>query len=148
MIYLQRLCVQRRKSPLLKVEVLVVDISKQVQYWRAGASEDLDTSRLLIHSDKLLPGLFFLHLATEKMIKGLYCRGTGELAPRTHDLPRLIELAGIEVSNDQRDLLAILTRYNLEGRYPMEHPSCPPKHIILSYWHDIAEMLRWFETKL
>jgi len=132
----------------LAVEVVVVDIEKQVEYWRAGATEDLDTSRLLMDSDKLLPCLFFLHLATEKMIKALYCRRSGELAPRTHDLPRLVEVAGIVVSVEQRDLLSILTRYNLEGRYPMEHPSYPPKHIVSSYWDAIEELLRWFETML
>ena len=69
------------------------DIEKQVAYWRDSAVEDLQVAQDLIKRQRTRHGLFFLHLALEKLLKALVCRQTQDLAPRTHNLIRLAELA-------------------------------------------------------
>ena len=126
----------------------MIDIEKQVKYWSEGAGEDIDTARVLMESSKVLPALFFAHLGVEKMLKGVFCRVYGELAPRIHDLPRLCELAGLTPDDRQMVLMSILTRYNLEGRYPVEYPAQPPYRTAMDYLAQVEELLVWLKKKL
>ena len=67
------------------------DIGKQIAYWRDGAAEDWRVAQDLIKRRKVRHGLFFAHLALEKLLKALVCRRTQDLAPRIHSLVRLAE---------------------------------------------------------
>jgi HEPN domain-containing protein len=71
----------------------VIDIQKQVAYWREGAVEDWAVAQELVAADRPRHGLFFAHLALEKVLKAHICRDTGDLAPRVHNLVRLAALS-------------------------------------------------------
>jgi len=40
-----------------------MDIARQIEYWRSGASEDWEVAVDLINSGRTRHGLFFAHLA-------------------------------------------------------------------------------------
>ena len=80
----------------------MVDIGKQIHHWRSGAAEDWAVAEELIGLDKIRHGLFLAHLALEKALKAHVCRATGELAPRSHNLVRLAEMAGLKLSGADR----------------------------------------------
>lgn len=96
----------------------MVDVGKQITYWRTGSDEDWAVAHELVESGRTRHGLFFAHLAIEKMLKAHVCRVTQDIAPRIHNLLRLAELAGLTPSERQRLFLARFDRYQLEGRYP------------------------------
>lgn len=96
----------------------MVDVSKQVTYWRVGSEEDAAVARYLVGQHHVRHGLFFAHLAIEKLLKAIVCLQTKDLAPRIHNLVRLAEIAGLNLSDAQRDFLAEMNQFNLEGRYP------------------------------
>lgn len=96
----------------------MVDIEKQISFWRDGAEEDWEVAQALVARGSLRHGLFFAHLALEKTLKALVCARTRELAPRLHNLVRLAETAGLELQSDQVDTLAEMNVFALEGRYP------------------------------
>lgn len=96
----------------------MVDIRKQIEYWRKGAAEDWEMAVDLVQRDKPRYGLFFAHLALEKVLKAHVCRTLQDIAPRTHALLRLAELATLTLSADQRLFLSEFDRYQIEGRYP------------------------------
>lgn len=96
----------------------MIDVAKQIEFWRKGAEEDLGVARDLIGRNKVRHGLFFLHLALEKAIKAEVCGATRDLAPRTHNLVRLAELATLPCTQEQVDTLAEMNAFNIEGRYP------------------------------
>ena len=66
-------------------------------------------------------GLFFAHLALEKILKALICSRTHDVPPKRHNLTRLGELAGLKLSDQQADVPADMNQFNLEGRYPEFH---------------------------
>jgi HEPN domain-containing protein len=108
------------------VRQTMIDVAKQIEYWRRSAAEDWDMSVDLLARQKLRYGLFFAHLAIEKALKALVCRAKNDLAPRTHALLRLAELSGFDLREDQRVFLSEFDRYQIEGRYPddlMAQPS-------------------------
>jgi len=96
----------------------VVDIPQQVSYWRSCAEEDWAVACELVASRRVRHGLFFAHLALEKLLKAHVCRHTQDIAPRSHNLVRLAELAGLSLAPAQTDVLAEMNEFNIEGRYP------------------------------
>ncbi len=100
----------------------MIDIQKQIDYWRNGSQEDWEVGHELVQLGRTRHGLFFAHLALEKMLKAHVCRATANLAPKIHNLLRLAELTGLAFSERQQAFLARFDRYQLEGRYPDQLP--------------------------
>jgi HEPN domain-containing protein len=94
-----------------------------IQYWLNSAEDDWPVVDHLIASGDYHYALFFAHLYTEKLLKALVVKATGEHAPRTHNLLILAERAGLSLSDDRRQQLVRITAYNLETRYPEDRAS-------------------------
>jgi HEPN domain-containing protein len=125
----------------------VVDIEKQIDYWRDGSGEDFEVARELVDLGRTRHGLFFAHLALEKMLKAHVCRATGELAPKIHNLLRLAELAKLSISNQQRVILGRFNQYQLEGRYPDKLPKPASKNKAKAALKEGEEILVWLKKQ-
>ncbi|MBN2452489.1 MAG: HEPN domain-containing protein [Lentisphaeria bacterium] len=97
---------------------MMMDIQKQVAYWRHGAVEDWDVGIGLVEQGKIRHGLFFVHLALEKLLKAHVCRSTQDFAPKVHSLLRLAELSGLDFPVDHVEFLSRFDQYSIAGRYP------------------------------
>lgn len=75
----------------------MVDVDKQIAFWREGAKEDWGVAYHLVDPARVRHGLFFAHLALEKALKALVCPKTRDIAPRLHNLVRLAEVAGLNL---------------------------------------------------
>ena len=95
-----------------------MDVQKQVDYWRIGGQEDLAAAKSLLEKGHLRHGLFFAHLALEKLLKAHVTRQTKDVPPRIHNLARLSEIAKLSISSEQSSFLNEFGVYQLEGRYP------------------------------
>ena len=95
-----------------------MDIQKQVEYWLTSSNEDWEVAAKLVHEGRSRHGLFFAHLALEKVLKAIICQNTQDIAPRIHNLPRLSDVAGLTLNTDHADILADMNQFNIEGRYP------------------------------
>jgi HEPN domain-containing protein len=100
----------------------VFDIQKQIDYWRNGSQEDWEVAGELVEHGRTRHGLFFAHLALEKILKAHVCRATNDLAPKIHNLARLAQLTGLSFPETQQIFLARFDQYQLEGRYPDKLP--------------------------
>ena len=120
----------------------MVDIGKQIGYWRSGAEEDWSVGRDLVSRGSVRHGLFFAHLAIEKTLKAHVCRTSGELAPPIHNLVRLAENAGVTLSEEEIDLLAEVNEFNIEGRYPQILLPSPSVAEAVAYLARIDEVLK------
>jgi HEPN domain-containing protein len=121
----------------------MVDINKQIKTWVDGSREDLEVASELVGKGRIRHGLFFAHLALEKALKALVCRRTQDIAPPIHNLVRLVEAAGVELTREQVDLLADVNAFNIEARYP-DHLVPPPSgEEALRYLARIEETMQW-----
>ena len=120
----------------------MLDISKQIAHWQRGAEEDWDVAQSLVLQGKLRHGLFFAHLACEKQLKALVCKETQQLAPPMHNLIRLSDKAGLSLDDEQRDLLAEVNEFNIEGRYPELLLPLPTRLEAEQYMARISEVLQ------
>ena len=127
--------------------IFVIDIQKQVQHWRNGATEDWQVALELLNLGRTRHSLFFAHLALEKIFKAHVCQVTKNLAPRIHALLRLAELAELKLSQDQLKFLARFDRYQLEGRYPDMLPPAPDIETTQEEINQAMEILKWLNTQ-
>jgi HEPN domain-containing protein len=125
----------------------MIDISKQIEFWRAGSREDFVVAQELIGRGRIRHGLFFLHLSLEKAIKAHVCRTTGDLAPRIHNLVRLTELAGMQLSQERFDTLAEMNAFNIEGRYPDLSSPSPTSTEAQNYLIQAEGILKWLNSR-
>ena len=126
----------------------MVDIEKQVAYWRDGSQEDMEVARELITQGRTRHGLFFTHLSLETALKAHICRHTRELAPRVHNLVRLVEMAALKPNQEHMDALAEMNAFNVEGRYPESLGVAPTPAEAQSYLSRAEEVFRWLIQQL
>jgi HEPN domain-containing protein len=125
----------------------MIDIQKQVSYWQNGALDDLVSAKILISNNRLLHGLFLCHLVVEKSIKAIVVRTTNEIAPRSHNLLFLSEMAKLDFEEDDEIFLGILMKYQLQGRYPDYNPILPDNNKVLEYLNQTEKIMTWLQTK-
>jgi HEPN domain-containing protein len=126
----------------------MVDISEHIAYWRDGAKDDWEAANQLVHSDKTRQGMFFAHLALEKLLKAHVCKNTGKLAPKIHNLVRLSEVAQLQLKMQEIEILAEMNEFNLEGRYPITFVPPPTKNESLEFMKKAKGMFEWLTQKL
>lgn len=126
----------------------MVDIPEQINYWRNGALEDIDAAKQLVIVGKVRHGLFFAHLALEKILKACVCKSTCKISPKLHNLVRLAEMAGLKMSADRLDFLADMNDFNLEGRYPVQFLPPVSTDELNEYMNKTQETVQWCINQL
>lgn len=129
-------------------EYEMTNIPKQTEFWIQSAQEDFEVGSSLINSGKIRHGLFFIHLAVEKILKACVCKNQNKTPPKIHNLLRLAELAGLKLENEQEKLLAEINEFNLEGRYPLDYVIQLEKSMAIEYIKKAQEILECFKPKL
>lgn len=125
-----------------------MDISKQIEYWRTGAEEDIDTAKILLDKNKIKEGLFFCHLSIEKILKANFVKLNKEFAPKSHNLFYLLSKTDVVLEERSEEFLGILMKYQLEGRYPDYVMDKPSKEKVSEYFKITKELLNWLMNKL
>lgn len=126
----------------------MIDVDKQVAYWRNGALEDWEVAQELIELGRVRHALFLAHLALEKMLKALVCRQTKSTPPRIHNLIRLLELSGLHSSEQHSKVLAEMNRFSVEGRYTPALTSPPNLAKAQAYLTQTEDVLKWLTRQL
>jgi HEPN domain-containing protein len=126
----------------------MIDIQKQVSYWRDSSVEDWQVATELINAGHLRHGLFFTQLALEKMLKAHVCLHTHDLAPRIHNLARLAEIAALGLTPTQFDILAEMNAFNIEGRYPDTAQVLPSPEEANLYSQRAQGVYEWLKSQL
>ena len=91
-----------------------------VLYWIEISDGDYNTMLHLFDTDDYHWSLFLGHLVIEKLIKAVYAKRSEEYnsVPYSHDLLYLAEKADLELADDMKEKLAVITTFNIRARYP------------------------------
>jgi HEPN domain-containing protein len=95
-----------------------MELSKKISYWLEISEYDLETAKYMQKSGRYLYTVFTCQQAVEKMLKAIYLQKFGKEAPFTHNLVYIYNLLEIYLTTNEVKLLAVLTAYYIEGRYP------------------------------
>lgn len=88
-----------------------------VRYWRESSDEDAGTMHHLLDHGDFTWALFIGHICLEKALKSKIVEQENSDPPRTHDLVRLAESAGLALEDDVLDFLDTATTFNIRARY-------------------------------
>ncbi len=88
-----------------------------IQYWVESSDRDFSTMEHLFEKKDYHWALFMGHLLIEKLLKACYVKKVDNQPPFTHNLLRLGEKSGMELSENQKDFLVTVTAFNIRARY-------------------------------
>jgi HEPN domain-containing protein len=86
-------------------------------YWIESSDQDFKTLNDLFRTKNYSWALFLGHLVVEKLLKACYVSSKNEHAPMIHNLLKLAERAGMEISPNKKEILDTITSFNLSVRY-------------------------------
>jgi len=89
-----------------------------IDFWIETAENDYGTMLNLYASKDYHWSLFMGHLVIEKLLKALYIKNIDADVPRTHDLLRLAESVKLDLSEERKDILDLISTFNISARYP------------------------------
>lgn len=97
------------------------EIQRLSEFWQEASARDfLTATDIFNRTENNVAVLFFIHLTLEKILKALYVTTKGAHAPFSHNLLFLIKETGIDVHENDRQLLSEINEFNIEARYPDE----------------------------
>lgn len=126
----------------------MVNIQKQVEYWKNGADEDIKAAEALLDKASYRHALFFLHLTIEKILKAHVSKVTVDIPPRIHNLLRLAEIAGLELPDEYSKFIRYLNRHQMDGRYPDQTSAVIDKDRAKRDMEKTREIFEWLKMKL
>jgi len=93
-------------------------MDEATQAWIERAQYDYDTALAMLETGRWIYVLFCCQQSVEKSIKAFISARTGELPPRIHNLVRLADEAGLELTPELHRFLGELSAYYIQSRYP------------------------------
>lgn len=124
---------------------------KLVNYWRELSDYDMKTGEFMFQTKRYPYCLFMCHLAIEKILKAVIVGETGKHAPYSHNLVELAKRSKLIFDEDQKNLLADLTEFNLEARYPewqKDFYKKANKNYTIGYLNDSIKIHKWLKKHL
>jgi HEPN domain-containing protein len=120
-----------------------------IKHWIDDSDEDFETMIVLFDSRKFSWSLFIGHLMIEKLLKAYFVKVNDDYPPLIHNLLRLAEKSGLQLSDEQVEQLVTITAFNINARYDDYKMSfknrCTPDYT--SEWIDKLKTLRqWIKT--
>lgn len=122
-----------------------------IKYWVASANKDFKAIGSLFNNGHYVWALFIGHLVLEKLLKALYVKNADMSVPFTHDLAKIAGKAGIQLTDEQNDLLDAVTAFNIRSRYPDykgQFYKMATKKFTDNYIKEIKDFRQWLVKKI
>ncbi len=94
-----------------------MDTNSIFEFWIETSEVDYKVMNNLFRAGYYHWSLFIGHLVIEKLLKAVYVKRKNDNPPYTHDLNKLVQKAGIEITEEQIFQLDTITSFNISGRY-------------------------------
>jgi HEPN domain-containing protein len=125
-----------------------MDIDRNLKYWLESAEEDWKVAGHLLEKGDYSHSLFFGHLTLEKTLKAIFVKKNRNIPPYTHRLVYLAEVGELKLTEEQTELLEVVTDFNIEARYPDEEFNFRKKctrEFAEEYLKKIGEIKEWLK---
>lgn len=133
--------------------MIILTNTELMEHWIETSDEDYEAMMTLYKDKKYTWCLFIGHLVIEKLLKGLYAKLNVNQphAPKIHNLVQIADKCELKLDEKQRDLLGIITKFNMDARYEDYkkefHEKCTQEFTDQQI-NNIKEMRAWLKTKL
>jgi HEPN domain-containing protein len=127
------------------------DNLKIIKYWKGHSDYDIVTAKYMLETKRYPYCLFLCHLSIEKIIKAIIVLQTKKSAPYSHNLVDLAKKTKIDFSTNQQEILADLTEFNLEARYPewkKDFYKKASRAYTQKYYQETIKLQKWLKNYL
>lgn len=80
-----------------------MDVNSQVKYWVESSDSDFRAMNKMVKSKNYAWSLFVGHLVLEKLLKANYVLKTNRQAPFTHNLSKIADKCGMQMSDETKE---------------------------------------------
>jgi len=143
-----------QKAPMYGITRLMkkIDYKAIEKYWIDSSDDAMDTARRLKRGKKYVHAMFFVHLAIEKLLKGVYVNHNKEEAPIGHNLQNLAgKISDLDMDLAQKSIIAQITTFNIAARYDdykqSFYKSCDEK-FAKEFMKKGKEIIAWLKSRL
>ncbi|HPS51806.1 MAG TPA: HEPN domain-containing protein [Bacteroidales bacterium] len=122
-----------------------------IDFWKQSSDKDFLTMMHLHESGDFMWSLFIGHLVIEKLLKAYYVHRVDADYPMIHNLLRIAEKAGLDLTEEQQEFFSTVTGFNINARYDDYKQSffrkCTPE--FTSIWIEkIKDYRKWIKEQL
>ena len=122
-----------------------------IKYWIKSSDQDIKAMDHLFNNKDYHWSLFLGHLVIEKLLKAYYVKKQNNNAPPIHNLLRIAEKSKLKIDNQQEDLLATLSTFNIRTRYDdykLEFYKMCTRDFTANWLKQIKRFRKWIKKKL
>lgn len=122
-----------------------------VKYWIESSNSDFQVMESLFENGHYSWSLFLGHLVIEKLLKAYHVKEVDADYPRIHNLPEIAHRSSLELSDEQKLVMAELTTFNLRARYPdykNRFQKKADRQYTETHLNKIREMRKWLQEKI
>jgi len=94
-----------------------MDKREIIDYWIKSSDKDFKAMNNLFASGDYAWSLFIGHLVIEKLLKAYYVKQIDTVTPHVHNLLVIAEKSSLKLTENQKDFLQTVTRFNIQARY-------------------------------
>jgi HEPN domain-containing protein len=94
-----------------------INIDSVINHWIKTSDEDFDTMKFLFSSGRYNWALFLGHITIEKLLKAYFVKTMHKHSPPIHNLLRIAEKSGLDLSDEYSDWLDTISLFNINARY-------------------------------
>ncbi|VEN74043.1 DNA-binding protein [Candidatus Desulfarcum epimagneticum] len=128
-----------------------MDKGEIINYWTKSSDKDFKTMNNLFASKDYAWCLFIGHLVIEKLLKAYYVKHVDTATPHVHNLLMIAEKSSLTLTENQKDFLQTVTRFNIQARYDdfkfEFHQKCS-KAFTQEWVEKIKEFREWIKNEL
>ncbi|MBM2814153.1 MAG: hypothetical protein HW421_915 [Ignavibacteria bacterium] len=96
----------------------MMSLEEHIEHWLKTSEKDLESASNMFSAGIYDWSLFVAHLALEKLLKALWIQANQQaFPPKIHNLMKLAEQAGIELTEEQVEFFRLVNQFHLEARY-------------------------------
>lgn len=127
------------------------DKTKIIEYWKTESEEDYSVMQTLYEGKKYNWALFLGHLLLEKLLKAYYVKVNETHPPYIHNLLKIASDSKLVLNKDQKEQLATISAFNLQGRYDDYKKSfkqkCTPEYTE-EWLNKIGNLRLWIKQQI
>lgn len=124
-------------------------MKKATKNWVKSACYDLETAKAMFKSRRYVYVIFMCHLSVEKLLKAIVGEILCLLPPKTHDLSRLLKLAGLKLPEEHQKIVAHLNEASIPTRYPEDLSILIKQYnrqVAQRYLKETEGVIKWLNT--
>jgi len=121
-----------------------------IKYWIDSSDKDFVTMKHLFQKKDYHWSLFIGHLVVEKLLKAYHVKKVDDNPPYIHNLLRLAEKSGLELTEGQKDFLVTVTTFNISARYDdykMDFYKTCTKEFTKKWIEEIKDFRKWIKAQ-